>query len=395
MYSDITAIDEHNYPQVLDLLEICFPHARREYFEDHQRRDPSHSFTQGHALSDRDRIVSHLHVFHREMGAGLTSIPYGGIGDVATHPHYRKRGLSGQLLDESIRYMDSVALPLSMLFTGLHSHYAPYGWVQIPEYILQIELPTPIPKEPGGFIVKSFEEADLIQLHQLYRAKMAGRIGPEVRSLSYMASQKDWLRHKGRIRWEVFSMNDQSTGYVRTRVEGNELHVLDLCTGTDALDQLTIARIIRHATDSKCQRASIQVSPTSRFAQNLANTVPIKMRLDNARMMRLNSLKGLLSYMRPVIFSRLREHLPTSIFALEIAGETVRIEISGDTAILSTPTGTEPLASPSSKSFLTLLMGQPESHRVLSDIEGDREALTALQLLFPQLGNTTWRADRF
>jgi predicted acetyltransferase len=395
MSFDITTIGEHNYPQLLDLLEICFPHTRREYFEEHQRLDPSYRFTQGHALSDGDQIVSYLQVFHREMESGPTSIPYAGIGDVATHPHYRKRGLSGKLLDASIRYMDSIALPLSMLFTRLHSHYAPYGWVQIPEYVFQIDLPTRIPKEPDGFIVKPFEETDLTQLHQVYRAEMAECIGPEVRSLSYMAGQRDWLKHKGKVRWEVFSINGYPTGYVRTRVEGNELHVLDLCAGTDALDRLTIARILRHAADSECQRASIQVAPTGRFAKNLANTVPIKMRLDTARMMRLNSLKGLLAYMRPVIFSRLREHLPVSTFALEVAGEMVRIEISRDSAILSTPTGTEPLASPPVKLFLSLLMGQPESHQVLSDIKGDREAITALQLLFPQRENITWRADRF
>ena len=60
MSFDIITIDEHNYSQVLDLLEICFPNAPREYFEEHHRRDPAYNFNQVHALSDGDQIVATL-----------------------------------------------------------------------------------------------------------------------------------------------------------------------------------------------------------------------------------------------------------------------------------------------------------------------------------------------
>ena len=395
MTIQLVAVDEHNYPQVLDLLEVCFPDDVRQYFERHHRRDPAYSFSQARALSDNGRIVSHVQVFHRELGYGLDTIPYGGIGDVGTHPDWRGQGLSGKLLQESVDYMLASALPLSMLFTGQHSHYAKYGWVQVPQSVLQFDLPADLPPEPGGFIVRPFVPDDIADLHTLYRRDMSGLTGPEARSLPYMSAQLDWLPFQGDVRWDVFDRVGHPSGYVRTRVEGEELHLLDLATGTDDLDRLAIARILHHAAESSCSRVTAAVAPFSRFARTFAESVSAEIQPGPHRMMRLNSLRGVLDRIQPTLARRLRDPVPRQPFALKVGDEAVRVDASGSGVAFANATGDEALVELSPETFLSLLMGQPGSHRLLGAPGVDLRATGVLQLMFPQTGNLTWQADTF
>jgi predicted acetyltransferase len=396
MTIDPVTVDEQNYPQVLDLLEICFPDDVREYFDRHHRRDPAHSFSQARALSADGKIVAHVQVFHRDMGYAADTIPYGGISDVATHPDWQRRGLSAKLLDDSIRYMHSTALPLSMLSTGRHSHYARHGWVQIPQSVLHADLPADLPREPGGFIVRPFEPDDLTPLHRQYRRGIADLAGPEARSLPYMAAQMDWLPfHRADVRWEVYARVGHPAGYLRTRPEGDELHVLDLCAPTDDLERLAITRIFRHAADAGCTHVSVPVVSTSRFARTFAETVSAESLTWPHRMLRLNSLRRLLQCIQPTLSSRLRDPLPRSPFALKVGDETVRVEAPGGGVRFSTATGDEPLVEVTPEAFLNLLMGQPDSHRLLVPTGADLQPTASLQLMFPQSGNLTWGADEF
>ena len=398
MTIDLVTVAEQNYPQVLDLLEICFPNDVREYFDRHHRRDPAHSFSQARALSANGKIIAHVQVFHREMGYAADTIPYGGISDVATHPDWQRRGLSAKLLDESIRYMHSTALPLSMLSTGRHAHYARHGWAQIPQSVLYADLPADLPREPGGFIVRPFEPDDLNPLHHQYRRGIANLAGPEARSLPYMAAQMDWLPlHQADVRWEVYARVGHPAGYLRTRPRGDELHVLDLSAGTDDLERLAISRIFRHAADAGCTHVSVPVVSTSRFARTFAETVSAENLAWPHRMLRLNSLRRLLQCIQPTLSRRLRDPVTRSPFALKVGDETVRVEAPGGGVRFSTATttGDEPLVEFTPEAFLNLLMGQPDSHRLLVPTGANLQPTASLQLMFPQSGNLTWPADEF
>ncbi len=388
------SVDEQNYPQVLDLLEICFPDDMRKYFELHHRRDPAYSFSQALALAGDGRIVAHVQVFHRQMGYGANEIPYGGIADVATHPDWRKRGLSAKLLEESICYMHSTSLPLSMLFTGRYSHYARHGWVQIPQSVLHAEVPADLPREPGGFVARAFEPDDLAPLHRQYRREIADLTGPEARSLPYMAAQMEWLPlHQANVRREVFARVGHPASYLRTRAEGDELHVLDLSAGTDNLERLAIARIFRHAADAGCSRVTVPVVSTSRFARTFAETVSSENLPWHHRMLRLNSLPRLLECIQHTLSRRLRDPLPHPPFALKVGNQAVRVEIPGGGVRFAPATGDEPLVELTPEGFLNLLLGQPGSHHVLVPSGADLQPTATLQLMFPQSGNLTWPAD--
>ena len=58
----------------------------------------------------------------------------GGIGEVSTKEPYRRRGLSGRLLEMAIDYMEAEGMDFSMLFTGSPRHYSRFGWEEATVY---------------------------------------------------------------------------------------------------------------------------------------------------------------------------------------------------------------------------------------------------------------------
>ncbi len=81
-------------------------------------------------------VVSSVHVFMRHIrDREGRPLKVGGIGSVSTHPDYRKRGLSGRLLEMALAAMEREGCVWSFLGTGVNDHYARYGWrtVSTPE----------------------------------------------------------------------------------------------------------------------------------------------------------------------------------------------------------------------------------------------------------------------
>jgi predicted acetyltransferase len=76
-------------------------------------------------------MVSAVHVCRRPLEWNGRTVLCGGIANVATHPDYRSRGLSGELLKMSVAHMEREGFDFSFLGTGLHGHYARYGWEQV------------------------------------------------------------------------------------------------------------------------------------------------------------------------------------------------------------------------------------------------------------------------
>ncbi len=390
-----TKITEHNHRKVLDLLEKCFPNASREYFEKHHRCDPSYKFEQGHVFSDGDRIVSHVQVFHREMSWFKSSIPYGGIADVATDPEYRNLGLSRKLLDKSLLYMTKASLPLSVLFTRNLSHYEHHGWVSVPTYIIELEVPSIQPSHPEGFEVTAVKPHHIPVLYKLYKHQTARLVGPEIRSEGYMHGQSEWLEAKGAVRWDVINSGGRPVGYVRTRMEGNILHLLDMCSNTIDTDQFALATILQHAASHDCTSVHIAAIPDSHFANTVTSTTDYKIVINPDRMIRINNLGHLFERILPETPHQSKNPSLINPFTLQVADESVHIDPSGHRPKISTQSNSSPIATMSAGTFLNILFGQQNSGPLPSDLEGDPAAINALLRLFPKSGNIMWRADRF
>jgi len=78
-------------------------------------------------------IVSQIFLLTREVDVAGQKILVGGLGGVATHPEYRRRGCAGLLLQASERFFRSLSLPFGILVCAEEKkdYYAGFGWVEI------------------------------------------------------------------------------------------------------------------------------------------------------------------------------------------------------------------------------------------------------------------------
>ncbi len=77
------------------------------------------------------RIVSLVGVLTREIQVGGQAVLVSGIGGVATHPDYQRRGLAGALMQRAAVFMrEELHAPFGLLVCSDHRvhYYAKFGW---------------------------------------------------------------------------------------------------------------------------------------------------------------------------------------------------------------------------------------------------------------------------
>jgi len=105
----------------------------RQYFSNHWHNDPWRDAEGIRVALDKGAIVSTVRVFIRKIFLHGEPITMGGIGEVSTHPEYRRRGIATQLLKDSIQFMEDRDIAVSVLF-GSQRIYSIEGWEKVPRY---------------------------------------------------------------------------------------------------------------------------------------------------------------------------------------------------------------------------------------------------------------------
>ena len=105
----------------------------RQYFSNHWHNDPWRDAEGIRIAVDKGTIVSTVRVFIRKIFLHGEPITVGGIGEVSTRPEYRRRGIATQLLKDSIGFMESRDIGVSVLF-GSQRIYSIEGWEKVPRY---------------------------------------------------------------------------------------------------------------------------------------------------------------------------------------------------------------------------------------------------------------------
>jgi aminoglycoside 2'-N-acetyltransferase I len=78
-----------------------------------------------------EQIVSLISIFPREVRVNQQGIPVGGVGGVATHPDYQRRGLAGHLMERTITFLrDELKYPFGLLVCSdlRIPYYQKFGW---------------------------------------------------------------------------------------------------------------------------------------------------------------------------------------------------------------------------------------------------------------------------
>ncbi|MFP8882333.1 MAG: GNAT family N-acetyltransferase [Myxococcota bacterium] len=168
---------------LLDLLEAAFD--ERELFARYLDADSLVGPKDSWIALDGARLVAATQIFDKSIRLRGQVASIGGIGSVATHPDYERRGIATELLRHAIRDMERRGHALSLLFTGRISFYERLDWVQIvrPTWTLTRTDPAqPVASRP-------FAEPDLERVERIYEYYNLHADSSVVRDRSYWRAQ--------------------------------------------------------------------------------------------------------------------------------------------------------------------------------------------------------------
>lgn len=210
--------------EVVDLCDRAFPNTPREYFRRHILSDAT--LRPEHTLIGRKdgRIVSSVQIFPRTCWIEGETLPFAGIGNVATDPAERKMGYAGLIMEEAVRCMKADRFPLSTLTTTINAYYAKFGYVTVPR---DVAVFTAAPDAPHGGSIRQFQRPrDLDRVRELYESYNRDSAGPVVRDRQYWDAQFLFCGEDPAL-FLLMERNGRVEGYIRGAEEKGAVQVLE------------------------------------------------------------------------------------------------------------------------------------------------------------------------
>lgn len=284
-------------------LEAWFDHCAL-VFDQHHDLDASRQHFVNHWYNDpwRDRhgifvavhsgeIVSTVRVFHRRIYLDGGEFTMGGIGEVSTREAYRRQGLSGKLLEMSVKYMEAEGLDFSMLGTGTPKHYSRYGWEQVPTYWQRTEV-SPA-RNPRVRPINLQEPVELRQVMAVYHQYSRQFNGAIIRD--HCQYWQDWVRTEIMRGWIPEQMGrgwvlQEDGEIVAYLIVGRDAHrshiyVQDFACSGDVAG--SFRQLVEHAVWSLFRDRPAEV----RFPAVITSDFPVEWDREDGLMIRANNEK--------------------------------------------------------------------------------------------------------
>eukprot|EP00035_Acanthoeca_spectabilis_P014470 m.277314 g.277314 ORF g.277314 m.277314 type:complete len:372 (-) comp16146_c0_seq2:1292-2407(-) len=242
----LRALAEGEEDQWLDLLAEAFAAkgVPRDFFQQHARNDPHWNRDGVRVCCDGPSLVSTARVYGRKLqvlgeDGRVVAVPVGAIGDVATAPSHRRRGIAGRVLADAHSYMESIQCEIAMLHTSrssLAKYYTGKGYVSIPIQSLVFDLATTEILATGDFsseVVPSFASHpdDLSSIVHQHESTTKSLTGCFARTPDYWQL---WVSHV--VAWDkewtlriVRDRKKACVGYGVSRDVGGMLCVSEFC----------------------------------------------------------------------------------------------------------------------------------------------------------------------
>lgn len=192
--------ERDEFDAVLDLLRLAFPHVPSRFFEALVLGDPEYDARYSLVVEQDGYFRSHLQIFARTMVIHGRPVRLGGIGNVGTHPAYRRRGYATALLTHAIDLMRKEGFEGSLLFTGIGIFYAKLGWVPIHRRLIELAVFTNGPGVRPGIHVTRLESEYLTGVRELADSFHTDRTGRIVRGEHYWSQPRPWTEER---RWVI------------------------------------------------------------------------------------------------------------------------------------------------------------------------------------------------
>ncbi len=175
-----TLRDDERGP-LLDLLETAFD--ERELFARYLDADALVGPKDTWVALDGERIVAVTQIFDKSIRLKGQVIPIGGIGSVATHPDYERRGIATELLRRAIDDMERRGHALSLLFAARISFYQRLDWVQL------LRPAWSLTRSSSAQSSRPFVATDLDRVERIYDYYNLRADGSVVRDRRYWLAQ--------------------------------------------------------------------------------------------------------------------------------------------------------------------------------------------------------------
>ena len=223
----IVAPDRRNREEMYDLIAKVFSHrgyfAFRDYCRDAYIGHSRYDWAASRVGYLDGRMVTHWGVWEYPMRIGAARVRTAGVGVVATHGDYRKRGLMEKTARSSVEALGGLGYDMTMLF-GIADFYHRFGYVRAWNEYTHVVAVADLPAEKPAVRLRKFTPGRRADLAALYNRQFAGFTGTAV--------HPTFLRCRYPERWRGYQWMDASgklAGYVVAALDGGQIECVEAC----------------------------------------------------------------------------------------------------------------------------------------------------------------------
>ena len=257
---EITTIrNDEELEQVYELWERVFPEVKG-FFKERLELDGDYDRKTTWIAKVNGEIAASVQLFPYHFYYGDAILKVGGIGNVATLPEFRGRGLTQTILKRQTEWMEANDYDLSLLSTDIHSFYEKVGWHMIPyrNYTLE-NVPELI--DNNTYTIEDFSESDLQDVARLYDAFIKRTVGARIRTATYWENQLNKTYEK-QPQFLVARYKQKIVAYLRYHYSNQTLVLEECCY--DASHETAALALVKEAIARNADYQNIRMS----FAHN-------------------------------------------------------------------------------------------------------------------------------
>ena len=342
------------------------------------------------------KAASVVQIFDRPMRIGNCAVRMGGVGSVGTDPPHRRAGYSSEVLRDSVQYMQTAGYDLSILGTGIQSHYAKAGWVMHPTYSMELTLPATLGEVPPDVTIERCEpDRDLPALRAIYDQFNASRTGTFVKNAEYWVNRPRWRPYDPSLYW-IAKQGGTTVAYLLA----DQWELGEFGHLPDA-EEAMIALFYHFFQHAKAEGVQQIGAPAPSMSRKIFEAMGCSIRgsESNGIMVLITNFESLLTKIKPLLEARLRD----SDFAAWAGA--IRIRYEGDERTLSIRGGEISIAKNSKSPEIDLLVSQTQLLKLLFGNMSAEQVVFSngltineiglLDALFPAGELFMWRTDRF
>ena len=260
-------------------------------------------------IKEEGRIVSHVALIPRRFHIDGITLKVGGIGGVATHPDYRRRGFAGILLKEAIRRMEKEGYDISILGGDRH-RYRWFGWETAGRQYIHVlnKRSLPFLSKTRHLRIRRYKNQDLDRIRAVH-ARFPLRVERKRRDYQLLFQHPDT-----RI---LVCEDKKKFGYILLRAQEGlkDKRVLEFGGNPDCVE--TLLRYLIEEENTETVTIPAPAYYKSAVIQSL-NSVASSWTIEPVGMVRVINLYSLLEKYAILVNKRLKERpVPKGRFVLE------------------------------------------------------------------------------